>query len=490
MSLSVEKTVGDRYTPPDGSEEEEDGHRIALDTMSEAAEIRSHPGLAIRKKDFGFLPIPKSKRHDPNVPPEEQFGFTWRMNLVFAGAATVTVMNLYYIQPMLVDIANDFGVTYDRVSNIPTLVQAGYGSGILLITPLGDLLRRRQVVLLLVLLTAVLSIGLARAGSVKVLEGISFLVGMFSVTPQMCIPWTADLAPSRKRATAMSITLSGLILGLALGRVLGGVLAQQTTWRNTYWLAVGLQGGWLGILYLTLPDTPDKNLGLSYLQVLWSMVRFMITYPTLVQACLIAFMLNGVSAGLWTTLTFVLSEDPYNYSPLVIGLFGLIGLLNVILAPLIGKAVDKTVPWYGQLTGICIDILAMLIGLFTVEKSVGVICIVIALFDIGLPIFQVSATYRIAGIDSKSRARLNSCFLLCLFVGQTSGTAIMTKIYNTKGWTATGGCALAMVGAGLLILTLRGPHETGWAGWSGGASWKRRDRIVDESPNAITERSR
>jgi MFS family permease len=78
----------------------------------------------------------------------------------------------------------------------------------------------------------------------------------------------------------MSITLSGLILGLALGRVLGGVLAQQTTWRNTYWLAVGLQGGeyksqvtteltpgWLGILYLTLPDTPDKNLGLSYLQV-------------------------------------------------------------------------------------------------------------------------------------------------------------------------------------------------------------------------------
>lgn len=116
MSLSVEKTVGDRYTPPDGSEEEEDGHRIALDTMSEAAEIRSHPGLAIRKKDFGFLPIPKSKRHDPNVPPEEQFGFTWRMNLVFAGAAvsgrvpesgsdrkTVTVMNLYYIQPMLVE---------------------------------------------------------------------------------------------------------------------------------------------------------------------------------------------------------------------------------------------------------------------------------------------------------------------------------------------------------------------------------------------------
>ena len=72
-------------------------------------------------------------------------------------------------------------MTYDRVGNVPTLVQAGYGSGILLITPLGDLTRRRQVVLLLVTLTMVLSIGLALAPNVMVLEGLSFIVGMFSV---------------------------------------------------------------------------------------------------------------------------------------------------------------------------------------------------------------------------------------------------------------------------------------------------------------------
>jgi hypothetical protein len=40
-----------------------------------------------RKRDFGFLPIPKSRRHNPNLKPEEQFIFTWRMNLVFATAA-------------------------------------------------------------------------------------------------------------------------------------------------------------------------------------------------------------------------------------------------------------------------------------------------------------------------------------------------------------------------------------------------------------------
>ena len=41
----------------------------------------------------------------------------------------------------------------------------------------------------------------------------------------------------------MSITMSGLILGLAMARVFAGILADETSWRNTYWLAVGLQGG-------------------------------------------------------------------------------------------------------------------------------------------------------------------------------------------------------------------------------------------------------
>jgi MFS family permease len=119
----------------------------------------------------------------------------------------------------------------------------------------------------------------------------------------------------------MSITLSGLIFGLVLGRVLGGIMANFASWRDTYWLAVGLQGGeWEGesrmslgrtfvapsplrrsphsllpsipppldvgvtfylramlipdfvpallvLAWLALPDTPDKDIGLSYFQV-------------------------------------------------------------------------------------------------------------------------------------------------------------------------------------------------------------------------------
>lgn len=40
-----------------------------------------------RKRDFGFLPIPTSKRHDPSQKPEEQFVFNFKMNFVFALSA-------------------------------------------------------------------------------------------------------------------------------------------------------------------------------------------------------------------------------------------------------------------------------------------------------------------------------------------------------------------------------------------------------------------
>jgi hypothetical protein len=45
------------------------------------------PTKGIRNQDFGFLPIPNSRRYDPNLKSHEQFIFTWKINLVLAGAA-------------------------------------------------------------------------------------------------------------------------------------------------------------------------------------------------------------------------------------------------------------------------------------------------------------------------------------------------------------------------------------------------------------------
>lgn len=71
-------------------------------------------------------------------------------------ATTLTVANLYYLQPILFKIAETFGVSFEEASSVATLLQSGYAAGLLLLCPLGDIFPRRLYILFLVFLTATL----------------------------------------------------------------------------------------------------------------------------------------------------------------------------------------------------------------------------------------------------------------------------------------------------------------------------------------------
>src|SRR5215211_1028473 len=62
---------------------------------------------------------------------------------LIALCAGITVSNLYLTQPLLPLVAESLKVSSSQVGFLPTIGQAGYALGILLIVPLGDVLRRR-----------------------------------------------------------------------------------------------------------------------------------------------------------------------------------------------------------------------------------------------------------------------------------------------------------------------------------------------------------
>lgn len=74
--------------------------------------------------------------------------------MLFAFSGAFTVANLYYSHPILNILADEFGVPFEKASQIPTVMQAGYAAGLIFLCPLGDIFRRRAFVLLLVLFTA------------------------------------------------------------------------------------------------------------------------------------------------------------------------------------------------------------------------------------------------------------------------------------------------------------------------------------------------
>lgn len=63
---------------------------------------------------------------------------------------------MYYTHPILNVLAVDFGVSDERASLIPTMLQSGYAAGLLLVIPLGDITKRRPLVLGIMFATALL----------------------------------------------------------------------------------------------------------------------------------------------------------------------------------------------------------------------------------------------------------------------------------------------------------------------------------------------
>lgn len=141
------------------------------------------------------------------------------------------VSNLYYNQPILIDIAAFFDITYDEATRCesacprafarPTpphapailtlslgctgasLIQAGYCIGQAFIGPLADIVQRRQMLLTLCAGGTLVTIGMALTHSWPAFQALSLIVGLFTIVPQVMNPLAADFSPPERRSTAV-----------------------------------------------------------------------------------------------------------------------------------------------------------------------------------------------------------------------------------------------------------------------------------------------
>ncbi|PVI07322.1 MFS general substrate transporter [Periconia macrospinosa] len=427
------------------------------------------------RKVYNFLTwTPPQCRWDPEKPPQ----FSMPLNILFAFAAGFTVANLYYTHPILNILAEDFGVDYEHVAQIPTVMQAGYASGLLFLCPLGDLLPRRPFVVGLVGFTATVWLGLCLTNNLEVFTALSFIVAVTTVTPQLMLPLVGDLAPPHRRAAALSIVVSGLQLGILIARVLSGTMANFVTWRAIYWMSFGLQYAIFILLWLFMPDYPSTNTDLNYFKLLWTIVKMMGRHAVLVQACLAAFFTSATFTSFWTTLTFLLAGDPYHYTPLTVGLFGLIGILAMCFGPFYARNVtDRFHPHLSVLVGLFCCLVGVSLGTYIGPFNVSGPVLQAFFGDFGMQTAAIANRASIYAVEPKRRNGVNTAFMVFTFCGQLVGTAAGNHIYASAGWIGSGSTSLGFIGLAILTMVARGPWETRWVGWRGGWSFRKRENV-------------
>lgn len=112
---------------------------------------------------------------------------------ILAAATGLTVANLYYAQPLLAQIAHSFHTDDGKAGLIAILTQVGYAAGLMFLVPLGDVLERTRLVVIVLLGAAIALAAAAFAPSITILALIGLATGLTSVVAQILVPFAADL---------------------------------------------------------------------------------------------------------------------------------------------------------------------------------------------------------------------------------------------------------------------------------------------------------
>ena len=362
-------------------------------------------------------------------------------------ACGVAVANLYYHQPLLVEISRSFHATSQQVGLVATLTQVGYAAGMLLFLPLADLIDRRRLIVMLLLTVSVALVGAALAPWLWWLVVASFLVGLTSVAPQVVIPFAASLADPKERGKIIGSMYTGLLLGILLARTVSGTVGGQLGWRAMFWLASGMMVVLAIVLAIRLPkDTPSTDHGyLSLMRSLWILVR---TQPELREAAIIGGGIFGAFSAFWTTLVFFLSTPPYHYGSQMAGMFGLVGAAGALIAPMAGRLADRF--GHRAVRGVALLVvvgaygLCWLLGFHLVGLAASVI-----LLDAGVQSAHVCNQTRIFGLLPKAHGRVNTIYMMGFFLGGSVGSYLGIWCWTRWQWNGVCGAGAAM---GLLAL--------------------------------------
>lgn len=363
-------------------------------------------------------------------------------------AAGVTVANLYYIQPLLADIAHSFSLSASQAGFLGTLTQLGYGFGLLLLVPLGDSKERRSLIVLLLLLEAVALLGITFAPTVGWLTVACLVAGFLTVVPQIIVPFSASLAPDAKRTRIVGTVLSGILIGILLARVVSGFLGAEFGWRSMYGIAAGLMLLLALVLWRALPKQPFSN-GTSYLQLLSSLWTIVCTEPTLRLVCLLGALNFAAFNVFWITLAFFLRTPPYHFGSNIAGLFGLVGVVGALAAPQVGRLADLTgKPRLTIGLGLLIVLFAFAIFWLFGTALWGLILGVI-LLDLGAQTTLISCQAIVQSLRPEARSRLNTIFMTSYFLGGAAGSTL-----GSYGWSLARWSGVCIIGIVLLLIAL------------------------------------
>ena len=315
--------------------------------------------------------------------------------LIMATATGLAVASNYFPQPLLPTMARDLGLSTTKAGVIVTTAQLGYAAGLLFLVPLGDLIERRGLIVVMALLSAA---GLLTTALGKVVGTI----------------------------------MSGLLLGILLARTVAGALTSLGGWRTVYFTGAGAMVVATLVLRRALPRY-HQPVDLSYFRLLLSIFALFRDEPVLRLRALIGAATFGTFSVFWTSMAFQLAGPPHRMSPSTIGLFGLVGVAGALAASSAGRLADRGKGGWATGGGLLV-LLGSWAPLALVRYSMAAFLVGVLLLDLAVQGVHISNQAAIYRIRPEARNRLTAAYMTSYFLGGAAGSLGSAAAFGRFGW--------------------------------------------------------
>jgi MFS family permease len=151
----------------------------------------------------------------------------------------------------------------------------------------------------------------------------------------------------------------------------------------------------------------------------------------------------------WTTLALLLQGPAFHLGADVAGLFGIIGLAGVVIAPVAGRLSDKRGP-HG-IIGFGIFLALAAFFLFAVFPTLPGLILGVVLLDTGVQMSMIANQSIIFGLVPQARNRINTIYMTGMFLAGAAGSAAAGIAWIDLGWRGVSGLGIAVALSGLAV---------------------------------------